>query len=119
LTLNDIFNESGKATIIYYGDCNVRGLFGGRVFSEGSRFFISEDDTCMSFIAEKISVKPIFEVSAEEFAIHVNGNALTPLTSEDPAQVDVSETCTVIEFSKESYKPVGGDWACQKPNRPH
>ena len=107
MDLNAIFRGKSEAKLIVRGNCNVRGINGGPVYREGKRFMIMAQDTSvLTFIADDISIKPLFQVIADgDFDSHIFGKIVAPLIPEqDQGVVNPSDECTVISFSKDSYK---------------
>ncbi len=118
MTLQDIFNGNSTATLIYRGDCTKRGYWGSPLFEEGGRFEFLAEKLAVTFVAESVKVMPAGWISEEDYDKHVFGKGVAPYFPEDSeTDIDAREPCTVIEFRKDSVKPIAASWISQQENR--
>lgn len=113
MNLQDFFNHQATATLIYRGDCNIRGYLSTPVVSEGERFDVPLGNGGYTFVADKVTVKPLAQITRDELSRHINGPVVTPLIRGDEGPMQPGELCTVIEFRPKTGQSMPACWKTQ------
>jgi len=107
MTLQDFFNGQASATLILKGDCNVRGYMNSPVVCQGERFETPlGGDFGYTFVADKVTVKTLSQITRDELSRSINGPMVAPLLPGDEGPMKPTDLCTVIEFSPKTAQSI-------------